>query len=273
MLTACFDGAGKIEDPKTPVIVVAGFSSIAGVWPEFDSQWSAVLAEFGVTHFHPRAFAYSIPPFERFKNDEPARRALVSRLLEVITSCGLRKFGAIIKKSDFTKGKAHLGFSADSTVDPYVLCSRSTVNDLHAFAKGEGADKTIITVFEKGDSEDLLKKHFDKHGLPEPEFAWSKEVYKKGKLQRIFIGLQAAGWITWEYYVDFCRVSGLNDNRPTEKGRAAFRAFEDMPGNIKIPFASNLLGDILKQSSNSFGESQKVVHDATKRLEEIRRKP
>jgi hypothetical protein len=200
----------------------------------------------GFSHFHAGDFARFKPPFERFKDDESARRELVSRLLDVIHGCGLRKFGAVVKKADLVKAKAALGFATDQTVDEYVLCCRSSVDDLYAFAKSENIG-SVATVFEKGDPEDRLRKHFASHGFPDPDFAWAKEHYIKGKRQREFIGLQAAGWLAWEYYADWCRVLGLSDQTPSEHGRAPFRAFEEMPGHIKITFQRNPFDGILTQ--------------------------
>ncbi len=268
MLTACFDAAGKLEDDKTPVICVAGFSSIASVWAEFERQWLGVLGEdeFKLPYFHAGDFAHFKKRFAGFKGNIELQHRLISRLLDVIEGCGLRKFGAIIKKSDFPRAKEIAGFATDCTVDPYVLCARSSVDDLYAFCKRESIDGSIGTIFEKGDSEDSLRKHFDKHGFPDPEFAWCKEVIKKGKSQRQFIGLQAAGWIVWEYYVDFCRVFGLADIPPTDNGRVPLRRFESLPGNIKIPYLSNPSKDLMKQLTASFGQSLHVVAEATQTL-------
>lgn len=210
-------------------------------------------------------------PFERFKDNEPNRRLLVSRLLNVIRGCGLRKFGAVLKKKDFLKAKAAMKLETDATVDTYVLCSRSAIDDLHAFAKSEGVTDNPRCVFEKGDSEHLLRKHLKKHGFSEPDFAWSKVVYKKDIPHDPFLGLQAAGWITWEYYVDSCRVFGLSEHPPTERGREAFRTFDDMPGHIKIPFLSTPLDDVSKRVAESFMKSRRVVDEATERLDTIRR--
>ena len=188
----------------------------------------------------------------------------------VIQGCGLRKFGAAIKKKDVAKGKAAMELASDPTVDPYVLCCRSTLNDVYTFASSEGIGSQVRTIFEKGDSEDLLRRHLKKHILPEPEFAWSKKVVKKGMEQPRFVGLQAAGWIVWEYYVDFCRVAGLSNHEPADQGRTAFRAFETMPGFLKIPFMSNPLLDVLEQLGRGADRKRDTVADATRRLTTIR---
>ena len=174
-----------------------------------------------------------------------------------------------MKPKDLTKAKAAMGLANDETVDPYVLCSRSAMDDLHAFAKREGITSKPHCVFEKGDEEDLLRKHLKKHQFPDAEFRWSREVEKKGMLHSPFLGLQAAGWIAWEYYLDACRVFGLKEYRST---RETLATFESMPGNIKIPFYSNPLDDVTRQLDESFGKRLEVIQQATQRLESIRLK-
>jgi hypothetical protein len=223
-----------------------------------------------VPQFHAGDFAHSRRGFERFYGNEMERRALVSKLLDIIQRCGLRKFGAVIKKNDVAKGKAAMDLASDTTVDPYVFCCRSTLDDVYAFATNQGIGRQVRTIFEKGDSEDLLRKHLKKHALAEPEFAWSKKVVQKGTEQPRFVGLQAAGWVAWEYYVDFCRVAGLSDHEPTDKGRAAFQTFETIPGFLKIPFMSNPLHDVLKQLGRGAHGKRNAVADATRRLTTIR---
>lgn len=260
MLTICCDAAGKEADKKTPAIVVAGFSSAAAVWDEFDLRWSAVLEKHQLPHFHAGDFALSKPPFHVLRGDEPKRRALVADLLAVIQECGLRRFGGFIRKKDIPKGKMKDGFSSDTTVDGYVLCARSVADDFLAFARGDGATDNLTYIFEKGDSEDLLTRHFREQGFPEPIFKWSKvHVTRKGIKHSPFLGLQAAGWLAWEYYIDFCRLIGLDHHRATDEGRVPFRAFEVMPGHPKIVYLGyDHYVDIFRQVENSTRESFRV---------------
>jgi hypothetical protein len=162
-----------------------------------------------------------------------------------------------------------MGLDTEATIDPYVLCARATIDDLYAFAQREGFGRDILTVFEKGDPEGLLRKHLHKHGFPDPQFAWAREFRKKGRLQPTFLGLQAAGWLVWEYYVDFCRIFGLSEHPPTDLGREALRAFEQMPGDIRIPHLRNPLEDVLRQSDKAFRKSLQVTNDASRTLEKI----
>lgn len=272
MMTACFDAAGKTEDKNTSVVLVAGFSSISRVWAEFEEKWSAVLDDFKLPYFHAGDFANFKTPFESFRDDESSRKVLVSRLLDVMRECGLRKFGSVVRRKDFLQAKAKLNLETDSTVDPYVLCSRYAVDQLYIFAKSEGITSNIRCVFEKGDPEDRLRKHFKKHGFPDPHFTWNRvHVDRKGVAHDPFIGLQAAGWLTWEYYVDFCRLFGLSKQKVTEEGRFPLRQFEKMPGFLKVPFLSQPFLDVLKVAEESFLKSLQLVQDSSDRLDAIRR--
>ena len=247
MLMACFDAAGKSEDLSTPIVLVGGVCSFTSVWDEFNSRWSKALVENRIPYFHAADFANYKPPFDIFRNDEIGRRKLVSELLSIMSECGLRKFGALIDKPSVQKAKKNMGMEDGPYMDDYVVCCRRVVNDLFKYARGEGIFD-ISVIFEKGDSEDLLRKHFRHNRLPEPDFRWSKDFTdRKGVAHHPLLGLQAAGWVAWEYYVDSCRTLGLSHEPWTAKGRVPYQAFEKMPGNIIIQNVQNPYPRILEQ--------------------------
>jgi hypothetical protein len=178
----------------------------------------------------------------------------------------------VVRRKDFIQAKANLGLAMDSTVDPYVLCSRYAVDQLYIYAKSEGITGNIRCVFEKGDPEDRLRKHFKNNDFPDPDFMWSKlHIDRKGFCHDPFLGLQAAGWLTWEYYVDFCRLFGLSKQRHNDEGRFPLRVFEDLPGFLKVPFLSKPFLDVLCHSTVSFQKSIQVAQEAADRLEIISR--
>jgi hypothetical protein len=102
------------------------------------------------------------------------------------------------------------------------------VESFQSYAMAEGVRDNIRCVFEKGDPEDILRKIFRAKGLVEPDFMWSKpHTDGKGFSYDPFLGLQAAGWIAYEYYLDVERLlySGASD-------RWALRQFEILPGQL-----------------------------------------
>lgn len=134
MITACFDGAGKLEDNKTPMIVVAGFCSMARVWVDFESEWLKALNEFRIPYFHPGDFAHFKDPFRTFKDDETRRRDLVAKLLHVIESNGLRKFGAFnLDQVKCALIKLTLIASAFFIVSPCLRCVYIPANPIFVF--------------------------------------------------------------------------------------------------------------------------------------------
>ena len=292
MLTVCFDASGKTPStttkaqpkskrqsksnpvPDSPVVAVVGFASQTGVWTEFDLLWASVLERYSVPFFHAGDFAYSRWPFDRgWKGEERKRRDFQSELMKVIQDCGLRKFGSVLWTDDHNKAKAMMGLSTDSTASPYVLCSRAAVEDFISYATREGQRENIEYIFEKGDEEDKLRQHFKKHSFQESIFRWSKPVEKKGITQRPFIGLQAAGWIVWEYYLSFFRSFQELFNHGVE-GRWALRMFEDhrcVPGEIKILYKSAPLVDLMRQFRQSYVDLSQSVSEATELLEAAKR--
>lgn len=284
MLTVCFDASGKTPSiststkkrrrrkvaPDSQVMAVAGFASQVGAWGDFDEQWGAVLKRYSVPHFHAADLAYCRNEYRRgWSGEQQKKDDFQSELMEVIENCGLRKFGSVLWVSDQDKARAQAGLSTDATASPFVLCARSAVEDFIAYAIGENQRENIEYVFEKGDEEDKLRKHFRKHSFQEPLFRWKHPVELKGIIQKPFIGLQAAGWLVWEYFMSFDRV--FNPGRTlTAFDRKTFRIFNDhrrIPGEIKILYKSAPLLHFMRNFVGSYPELFGKVTEVTARLE------
>ncbi|MFL6351555.1 MAG: hypothetical protein ACJ74Z_06870 [Bryobacteraceae bacterium] len=232
MLTVCYDGAGK-DTPEHKVLAVAGFASFAGMWTEFTQKWEARLKEDELPYFHAGKFAHSTGPFsEGWKDDESRRQALASDLMSIIRECGLRKFDSMIRLEDFR-------YSIDKHADElknwpllevFAVTAMRAVEAFQAYARREGITRNIRYVFDKGDPEDQLRTLFREYGFAEPDFTWSKpNTDRKGFSHDPFVGLQAAGWVTYEYYLDAARMLY---STPTD--RWAFQEFESIPGHIHL---------------------------------------
>jgi hypothetical protein len=289
MLTVCFDASGKTPSttttkkrgkngsvPDSLVMAVAGFASQAGVWAELEDKWQSVLSRYSVTYFHAGDFASCHGPFEiGWRGEEQKKRDFQSELMGVIEDCGLRKFGSLLWVSDLQKAKAMMGLATDSTASPYVLCARAAVEDFNAVAISEGQRESIEYIFEKGDEEDKLRQHFRKHSFHEPLFRWCKPVEKKGIIQQPFIGLQAAGWIVWEYYMAFSRSFQQEySHYPYPPERWALKIFDDhrrVPGEVKILYKSSPFLHLLRNYSASFLDLSGAIAEATARLESAKR--
>ena len=288
MLTACFDASGKTPSTTakkargnsvadSSVMAVAGFASQSGVWTEFEHKWQSVLSHYDVAHFHAGDLAFCSGPFANgWRGEEQKRRDFQSELMEVIEVCGLRKFGSLLWVSDQHKARAVSGLSTDSTATPYVLCARAVVEDFNNFAVTEGQRAHAEYIFEKGDEEDKLRQHFKKHSFHDPLFRWSKPVERKGIIHQPFIGLQAAGWIVWEYYMNFLRMFDKKYIYQVKTlDRWALTVFDDhhrIPGHVKILYKSAPFLHLLKNYDSSFVDLSKSVMEATSRLEAAKRR-
>jgi len=234
MLTACFDAGGKESDHYN-VLSVAGFASFAGMWSEFTERWNARLAKDSLPYFHAGDFAHSVKVFSHgWKHDEQRRRALVTDLMDIIHECGLRKFGSVIRIDDYKdvtkKWNPSGNLDAWPLLDAFAICSMTCIEDFYSYASGEGVTNNLRYVFEKGDPEETLRLICRGKKIPDPDFAWSREyVDSKGSKHDPFVGLQAAGWIAYEYYLGADR---LLSGKPSD--RWAFRQFETIPGHVKV---------------------------------------
>jgi hypothetical protein len=237
MLTVCFDGSGK-ENSKHKIVTVAGFASFAAVWSEFERQWQERLSKDGLLYFHAADFAHSLGQFESWKEDESRRRALLVDLFNIIQVHGLRKFGCILHLDSFSEVKKNrAGQPGIERMEAFGFAAVKAVEAFYSFAKGEGVRANVRFVFEKGDPEDMLRSIFRARGFPDPDFAWNRpHADSKGIMHDPFIGLQAADWIAYEYYLDVQHLlySGASD-------RWALLQFASLPGNIRLIYKDRLV--------------------------------
>jgi hypothetical protein len=73
MVRAYLDDSGKLDDPNTEVIVVAGCIAKVEDWEKFDPEWLRVLKDFGVREFHLKDLAHRKGDFKGW--DESRRKA------------------------------------------------------------------------------------------------------------------------------------------------------------------------------------------------------
>jgi hypothetical protein len=224
MLTACFDAAGK-EDHA--VLVVAGFASVASLWTDFENQWQKRLEEDRLVYFHAGEFAQSSGQFkDGWKDNESRRRNLSRDLMEIIRGCGLRKFGCVLQPKYFYQSMEPHKEKDYRTerMKAFTLGATVSADEFYSYAIGEGITRNLRCVFEKGDPEDALRAAFRGSRYNDPDFAWSKpHTDRKGIEHDPFLGLQAAGWIAYEYYLEATH----------SRQRWAFACFEQMTGHIK----------------------------------------
>jgi len=231
MLTVCFDAAGK-EDSEQ-FVVVAGFAGMAKVWSEFEIAWQNRLDKDDLPYFHSGDFAHFRDPlFSRgWKDNEPRRQRLCRDLMRIICDHGLRKFGTVINLD--THRTIDEALRTTFLLDAYVQGARCSVITFNNYAKGIGINRNVRYVFEKGDREHELRQRFQTDGLIDPDYTWkSRHVDDKGFVHDGFLGLQAAGWIAYECFLDLKRRNDKYDR--IRDPRWAFTQFDRLLGQIEV---------------------------------------
>lgn len=242
MLTICFDTA---REKSSEILVVAGFAGFAKVWSQFDIEWQARLVRDNLSEFHAGDFAHFSGDFvSGWKGNEPRRRALLHDLMDLIRGHGLTRFGCAVPLPIHNRLDSTI---KDRFFDAYVHASLAAVDHFNHYAR-ELRVECVRYVFEKGEREDGLRQRFREEGYNDPDFTWKKpHRTRKGFVDPGFLGLQAAGWIAYEYYLDMTKTLNLNMplTKKQEEGRWAFQQFESLPGGaiqlVMSPDSSNMV--------------------------------
>jgi hypothetical protein len=254
MLTVCFDTAK--DDITKGLVLVAGFGGFAGVWTNFDRAWQARLDQDHLVEFHAGDFAHFKNQFESWKGNEPKRRSLLADLMDIIQEHGLRRFGCGVPLDVHNKIDKSIG-----NFDAYVHAALASVDEFNNYARTIKVDRNVRYVFEKGEREVELRKRFQDEGYTEPDFTWKRpHMDRKGFTHDGFMGLQTAGWLAYEYYLDALRVvlNPTASSYSVEDGRWAFRQFETLTGRIQLA------------KSPQVSELAMKVRDASKHLRKLR---
>jgi hypothetical protein len=76
MLTMCFDGSGKEDDPGTRFVTLAGFAAEQDAWDFFNAEWDRVLKGYGqrrsAQYMHMIEAIFKTGEFEGWTDDEVA---------------------------------------------------------------------------------------------------------------------------------------------------------------------------------------------------------
>lgn len=234
MLSGCFDGGGK-QASGHRVISVAGLCSFSRPWDEFEQRWTARLMTDGLSAFHAADLAHSVREFAGWKGDERRRRALCRDLMAIIRQCGLRKFGSVVTIEDYVRSNQKYGFDPDGTA--FAFCGMKCAEAFTEYAHSIGVRENLEYLFEKGGPEQTLRDWFTAFGFTDPNFRWKTVHFDRmGTKHHPFVGLQAADWIAYEYYL-------ASDRRIYEQfsaeDRWAITEFQAMPGSVIVTTTPN----------------------------------
>jgi hypothetical protein len=143
MMSAYFD---ESTSENSPVLVVAGFLSTDAHWSLFEREWKEVLEEFEITAFHMHDYAQSAGEFVGM--DEPTRRALLGRLLEIIIRRAKLGFASVVHCKEFERI-----FTGPERIDvgsPYNLSCTASYLQIGEWARNNFQVEPVAYFFDAG---------------------------------------------------------------------------------------------------------------------------
>jgi hypothetical protein len=140
-----FDNSGDENDPQHKHLTVGGYLANEGQWERFEKAWKANLEEFGLPYLHMKEFAHHLPPFDRFKKDEPERRRFISKCTSIIGECQPKAICHSIRIPDVKR------FNADfqQKIDAISFCLYTAFVDIHQSYGKNNRIELIIDKIEK----------------------------------------------------------------------------------------------------------------------------
>lgn len=143
MYSAYFD---ESTGNNSPVLVVAGFLSNDALWGQFEREWKAALSDFGIAAFHMQHFAQRKESFLGW--DEPTRRALLGRLLEIINRRVQLGFATVVHIDELESILA--GPERSKFGSAYNLCCLSCAVQIGEWAKANHQIEPVGYFFDAG---------------------------------------------------------------------------------------------------------------------------
>jgi hypothetical protein len=127
-----FDNSGDENDPQHNVLTLGGYLANEGQWEQFEKAWRTNLDEFELPYLHMKQFAHFLPPFEKFKNDEPERRRFIQSCAKIIGGIHPKAICHSIRIPDVKR------FNADHEqgIDAFAFCLYTSFIDIH-YAYGQ----------------------------------------------------------------------------------------------------------------------------------------
>lgn len=257
MLDAYFDETGHGHDANTKFLGIAGCLTSAGVWKKVESKWSAALKSEGLAYFHMKEYAFSVGPFEGWRNDEVRRRKIYGALWKIILEAELIPLGGFVRLENYKQeltGQEHHIFR-----DAYFLCYLQCLRFLAQYTESDQVGN-VATFFDdkKGFKGEALKihnvlTHRFNGKIPPPEFLD----------MRVFLPLQVADIVAYESKKEFERQLFTPEQKPrwgfVQLEKLISRSAPDGPVSFGDEDCSIAL--LSKEELTKISEAQKLAHD------------
>jgi hypothetical protein len=196
MVRGYFDNSGDENDPQHNVLTLGGYLADEARWERFEKAWKANLEEFGLPYLHMKEFAHNLPPFGRFKNDEPERRRFIGNCASIIGAIHPQGICHSIRLADVRRFNVEYGHN----IDAFSFCLYTAIVDIH---EAHGATNRILLSIDR-----IEKPHSKIHKAQ--EYSRTDSYYKdpastvdiaplKGNESFVnIIPMQAADFLAWE---------------------------------------------------------------------------
>jgi hypothetical protein len=210
---------------KSPILVVAGLLAADAHWALFESEWKAVLGEFGLTAFHMTDFATRRGEFRGM--DERLRQKLLKPLLEIIRSRAAHGFATAVHLEAFKE--VFKGNERNAIGSPYNLCALSCNLKVGEWAKKNYQIEPIALFYDTGNrNSGEVSKTFHEHKTDS-----NNSPYRLGSLtladDQATVPLQAADITAYELW------KWLDEHyaEKTRHGRYPLREIFKIPWTIR----------------------------------------
>jgi len=193
MMSAYFD---ESTSESSPIIVVAGFLSTDVEWALFETEWKDVLAEFGISAFHMHCFAHRKDEFAGMP--EPRRKALLGKLLNIITKRVKLGFASVVHWREFES--VFTGADRDYAGSPYNLACTACQLDIGEWAQRNDQAEPIAYFYDAGhkDAAEVARIFL------ETKNQTGRNEYRLGSItfehDNVLVPLQAADIAAYEFW-------------------------------------------------------------------------
>ena len=193
---AYFDESGSHDG--SAVLCVAGYLIDSDGVPAFNQEWSAVLLQKGLTHFHMKDCAHGNGEFRHLSKQD--RVWVAQRLIEIIKSHVIRGIGAMMVASVYEKLMPY----HHNLGGAYNYCIWHCLEGVGIWADEAGFDGSTSYFFEGGhksqsEANRIMSLAFGE-GEARKKFRYSSHSFVDKKKVP---GVQAADLLAWQMYTDW----------------------------------------------------------------------
>ena len=189
MYTTYYDTSGS---DRQPMVTTVGLFASVSRWERFEKQWKSALEQARMPYLHMKEFVNCIPPYEHFKEDEPARIRFIQTAIDIIADGDMRVIAMTVAPDDFRTVNSTYKL-AEVFGGPWGLCAymcavsaedwrhiEESALIAHYHERGERGMGRLVDLLAKADIKIEFRKKVDPH-----TGEW-------------FVPFQACDFVAWE---------------------------------------------------------------------------